>query len=166
MLAALLKNILGNLDPDQLKRVFYMGQGAFGVLVVFVLWTLNRNKSESVFKVREADIKKPRPPGEKGSAQIGQDLASAKMKQPEVLSLPGIRIDGTPHEILGIPQRATEAQIQVAYRELMKRYHPDRVGRPGSREWNDAQKIAEAVNNARKKMLKTLHSQSPNRSGR
>ena len=27
----------------------------------------------------------------------------------------------------------------------MKRYHPDLVGPPGSREWKDAQKIAEEI---------------------
>jgi hypothetical protein len=159
-LAAVLKNILGHLEPEQLKRVFYGGQIVFGALVVFTLWALNRNKSESVFKVREADIKKPSPPGAKGAPKPGQDLASARIKKQEVLSLSGIRIDAAPHEVLGIPARAKEAEIQAAYRELMKRYHPDRVGRPGSREWNDAQKIAEAIIGARKKMLESLKGRS------
>jgi len=171
-MAAIVKGIFRHLDPEQLKNVFLIAQVVFGALIVFTLWSLGRNKSESVFKVREADTKKPRPPGSKESSQIGQsaqagqDLGAAKMKMPETFRLSGIRIDGAPHEVLGIPARATEAEIQSAYRELMKRYHPDRVGRPGTREWNDAQKIAEAINNARKKMLDSLHSQSPNRSGR
>jgi len=163
-MAAIVKGIFRNLDPEQLKNVFLIAQVLFGALIVFTFWSLGRNKSESVFKVRESDTKKPRPPGSK--ALPGQDLGAAKMKMPETFRLSGIRIDGAPHEVLGIPARATEPEIQSAYRELMKQYHPDRVGRPGTREWNDAQKIAEAINNARKKMLDSLHSQSPNRSGR
>jgi DnaJ-domain-containing protein 1 len=51
------------------------------------------------------------------------------------------------------PSHAIEVQIQSAYRELMKRYHPDRVGRPGTREWQDAQGIAEAINRAKRDLL-------------
>jgi len=165
-LAGIVKNILGRLGPEQLKNLFYIGQVAFGALVVFTVWALNRNKSESVFKVREADVKKPLPPGAKGAKKQapGQDLASARIQRQEVLSLSGIRIDAAPHEILGVPARASEDQIQIAYRELIKRYHPDRVGRPGSREWNDAQKIADAIINARKKMLESLKNREKNRS--
>jgi hypothetical protein len=36
----------------------------------------------------------------------------------------------------------------------MKRYHPDVVGRPGTREWKDAQKIAESLTAARDSLLK------------
>lgn len=59
------------------------------------------------------------------------------------------------HEILGISPSASVEEVQKAYRELMKRYHPDKVGRPGTREWSDAQKIAEAINHARDTMLKS-----------
>jgi DnaJ-class molecular chaperone len=87
-------------------------------------------------------------------------------KRQSPLQLSGIRIDGAPHEILGVQAKASEAEVQSAYRELMKLYHPDKVGRPGTREWNDAQKIAEALNTARKSMIDALQSQRPNRSGR
>ncbi len=70
------------------------------------------------------------------------------------MRLTGIRIDGAPHEILGVSPQASPEEIQSAYRSLMKRYHPDRVGRPGSREWNDAQQIAEAINRAKELLLK------------
>jgi DnaJ-class molecular chaperone len=90
-----------------------------------------------------------------GKAGDGVDLlGQATVKKVQApLQLAGIRIDGLPHEILGVSARATEVEVQSAYRELMKLYHPDKVGRPGTREWNDAQKIAEALNSARKKML-------------
>lgn len=31
------------------------------------------------------------------------------------------------HEVLGVAQNATMAEVKMAYRELMKKYHPDRV---------------------------------------
>ncbi len=31
-----------------------------------------------------------------------------------------------PYKVLGVPQNATEAQIKEAYRELAKKYHPDK----------------------------------------
>lgn len=37
---------------------------------------------------------------------------------------PGAR---DPYEVLGVPQGASRAEIARAYREQMKRYHPDRV---------------------------------------
>lgn len=36
----------------------------------------------------------------------------------------------------------------------MKRYHPDHVGRLGTREWKDAQKFAEALIRAKEAMTK------------
>ncbi len=70
--------------------------------------------------------------------------------------LEGFVGDGRPFEILGVPADANEKMIRAAHRELMKRYHPDLVGRPGSREWQDAQKIAETINRARDEFLQKL----------
>jgi preprotein translocase subunit Sec63 len=33
----------------------------------------------------------------------------------------------SPHEVLGVPQRASEEEITSAYRRLVQQYHPDRV---------------------------------------
>lgn len=70
------------------------------------------------------------------------------------LRLEGIRIDGPPHQILGIPITARTSEVKRAYRELMKRYHPDKVGRSGSREWQEAQKITKAIIWAKSEMMK------------
>ena len=122
-------------------------------VIVTAAWlALRRRPTESGFRVREADRKLP-PGGAKASA--GKDeLAHAKLKRHEPLQLGGIRIDGLPHEILGVSCSASPEMIQKAYRELMKLYHPDKIGRPGSREWNDAQKIAEALNRAKDALSK------------
>lgn len=123
------------------------------VCVVFLLlWTRRsvNDRLSSNFKLREADR------GLKFKRETeGQKSGDAKLKATP-FQLTGIRIDGAAHEILGISAVATEAEIQKSYRELMKRYHPDLIGRPGSREWEDAQKIAEAINRARTEMLERL----------
>src|SRR5262249_28052655 len=108
----------------------------------------------TMFKDRESDKKRPR----SFSNPETDRLAQAKVQKSAPLALGGIRIDGTPHEILGIRAQASPEEIQQAYRDLLKRYHPDTVGRPGSREWQDAQKIAEALNRAKDALLKDKRS--------
>ncbi len=42
-------------------------------------------------------------------------------------SAPGTGTDRDPHEVLGVQRGASEQEIKDAYRDKMKRYHPDRV---------------------------------------
>jgi hypothetical protein len=72
------------------------------------------------------------------------------------LLLGGFSFTGLPHEILGIAKDAGEFEIRRAHRALIKRFHPDKIGQQGSREWHEAQKIAEAINTARDEMLRSL----------
>ncbi len=89
--------------------------------------------------------------------KTGKDSNSDFSKKSEQAALPGFRIDGEPHEILGVAIDASPKEIQRAFRELMKRYHPDHVGRSGTREWKDAQKFAEALIRAKEAMTKKTH---------
>ncbi|OFZ21657.1 MAG: hypothetical protein A2X94_07860 [Bdellovibrionales bacterium GWB1_55_8] len=142
-------------SPDRDSIIFLLLLAATPVLAG-VVWLLRAPK-EPESKFRNFEANRPRAPrGNQPNGPIdGAGLAQAKMKRFEgVLRLEGIRIDGSPHEVLGISAAATPAQVQKAYRELMKRFHPDRVGRPGSREWTDAQIIAEAINRAKEALLK------------
>ena len=133
---------------DWITHHFYavqLGLGAFFVLLLFRRNFIEHSKSQ--FRVREADR------GLKFSrGEAAADLAKAKLK-PTPFQLTGIRLEGSPHEILGVSIHASEAEIQKAYKDLIKRYHPDKIGRPGTREWQDAQQIAEALNQARVQML-------------
>lgn len=141
----------GNLDPEFVKKVFYLAQLGIGGLVVAYFLFMRDREPPSGFRVREADLRKPGArikPGQK------DPLADARIRQRAPALLPGIRLDAPAHEILGVKPQASPEEIQKAYRELMKQYHPDRVGRPGSREWQDAQKIAEALNRAKEELLK------------
>jgi hypothetical protein len=128
--------------PHSGKASLFLGTQSLilGILIATFFVFLRKQKSpESRFKVREADrVKKP----------------SAKKDQ---AALPGFRIEGEPHEILGVPIDASPREIQKAFRELMKRYHPDHVGRPETREWKDAQKIAEALIRAKEAMTKKMN---------
>lgn len=45
----------------------------------------------------------------------------------------------TPHEILGVGPNASKAEIKAAYRELVSKYHPDKVQHLGE----EFQKLAE-----------------------
>jgi hypothetical protein len=120
-----------------------------GLLIATFFVFLRRQKSpESRFKVREAD--RPKKP----FAKSKKETHSGSSNQREQAALPGFRIDGEPHEILGVAIDANPKEIQRAFRELMKRYHPDHVGRPGTREWKDAQKFAEALIRAKEAMTK------------
>jgi DnaJ-domain-containing protein 1 len=89
------------------------------VLLVLFIWVgiLNYRKQQppSQFKVREAD----RPPVKK--------TVKVAPPKPSRLELPGIRLSGEPHEILGVAPNATPDEISEAFKNLMKRYHPDRM---------------------------------------
>ncbi|HLE01474.1 MAG TPA: J domain-containing protein [Bdellovibrionota bacterium] len=137
-------------DPRVLTTVLEI---ALVAMIVGIVWILRRpREAESSFKFREADRLKP---AQERSSKTPDLLAHAQMKRPpRPLRLEGIRIDGKPHEVLGVAATASPAEIQRAYRDLMKRYHPDRIGAPGSREWHDSQKIAEAINHAKEVLLK------------
>ena len=141
------------MNPKAIEHFFYIAQIVMGAVGIAAAWYfLKPRRPESGFRDLGSDSKQ----NLSGSKPTDQDLANARMKRNVPLQLSGIRIDGAPHEILGIKPRATEPEIQAAFRELIKRYHPDKVGRPDSREWKDAQRIAEALHRARTEMLQGL----------
>ena len=117
---------------------------------IALIYLLLRDKQEgSHFRKREAD----RSDLDRILNQ-GPDLAQAKIKKatppPPPLALPGVSLAGEPHEILGVAENADEATIQKAYKEAIKRYHPDRIqGLPPDqmRFYQDASaRITEAKN--------------------
>lgn len=146
--------------PFNLKAVFYRGEIILGILILGVVWFLRPKGPKSQFRVRESDqpFRQSATPNGLADAKIkshreqGHSGRESQLHAP--LRLEGIRIDGSPYQILGVSPQASNSEVQKAYRELMKHYHPDRVGRPGSPEWKEAQKIAEAINRAKAEILK------------
>lgn len=132
----------GSQAHEKARELFLWVQIGLGVLLFVIVWRNSQKKSESGFGLREAD----RLRGKKQSKRVSRE-------RDEVLLLEGIRTDLPPHQLLGVSERASIDEIQRAHRQLMKRYHPDRVGSPGSREWNDAQRIAQALNRAKDVLL-------------
>jgi hypothetical protein len=153
-----IQNLLQDSDPEKVRTYAYMIQISFGGLVIAALYWLKQRETPSGFRVREADLKRDLKGAIGKKPALTEDpLANARYsKKAEPLRLSGISIQGEPHQILGVRAQATEQEVRAAYRELMKQYHPDRIGRPGTREWQDAQGIAEAINVAKEKMLAGL----------
>lgn len=173
MIESLLQNLDQAVDPQKVQALFYYSQMGVGVLFILGIVWIRSRRPDSGFHSYGSDSK---PDGRFRSTsrlrivRAQDDAEAGSRKTPQVLRLAGFSFEGKPHEILGISPEASERDIQGAYRELMKRFHPDKVGRPGSREWTDAQQIAEAINRARAEMLAlrsagTRYSHKPKRSG-
>ena len=164
---------LSQFTPEELKRLFFWALFGLPVLAIVARWFFQNWKTPgSSFKLREADRKNLHH-SQVIEAALSRGHASAKTSAktgaksgaPKPLQLGGISIHGLPHEILNVKEAASLKEIQKAYRDLMKRYHPDVMGRIGSREWKDAQKIAEAINQAKVEMMSKLQEKTPKRSG-
>lgn len=120
----------------------------FGLGLVGLAWFLFRPRDpESKFKLREAERLKNQKSG---------GFKPSQKKKSEPLMLEGIRLDVEPHVLLNVSFNASKSEIMKSYRDLMKRYHPDKVGRPGTPEWMDAQRIAESINRAKDELLARL----------
>lgn len=137
---------------EHVKHLFYLLQVAFGFGVALYFLFLRSREPKSAFRVREEDLRKPEE-ARFPAPNVHKTTGPSRSKPKPPLQLAGLRIDGAAHEILGVAPGASAREIQKAYRDLIKRFHPDVVGRPGSREWADAQKIAEAINRAKDEML-------------
>ena len=139
---------------QRLNNVF--GPEQFGLIQLFLLllvffWLIRffqRNSRESNFRTDSFQSRSSK----KNAADRDKQQEREKMRH----LLGGFVFTGQPHEILGVPRDATEFEIRRAHRALIKRFHPDKVGRQDSREWHEAQKIAESLNTARDQMLQNL----------
>ena len=133
--------------------------GAVGLAAVWSL--LKSGKRETQFRVREADrtdLNRPRP---------GPDLADAKLKKPAAaapvqapLSLPGIRLSGEAHEILGVAEDASEAEVMRAYKDAIKRFHPDRIQGQAKEQMQFYEQASAKLNQAKEDLLKRIRSSS------
>jgi DnaJ-domain-containing protein 1 len=131
-------------------------------IVVIATWMSVREKEKSRFKVREAD----RSDLDRIKAKSPNDLANAKLTQkkstppPPPLALPGIRLHGEPHEVLGVRLNATEAEIMKAYKDAMKQFHPDRIQGPAQNNLKFYEEAAGQLNWAKEKMMLALKQKS------
>jgi hypothetical protein len=131
-------------EQGDLKSFFYLGEFLFFLVFVLVFWVLRPKAPESQFRNRESDP---------------NSNLDSKKNHLSLFTVEKLRANRMPHEILGIREGSSAEEIKKAYRSLMKRYHPDKVGSPGTQKWVESQKIAEAINHAKDEMLKRIHSQ-------
>ena len=139
---------------------FQSAQAVILFIVLFFGWrTWQSNQEQSKFKRREADR------SDLNRIKVGPDLASAKLKHTPLkaespksppLSLPGIRLHGAPHEILGIDEFASEAEIMKAYKEAIKRYHPDVIQGDAQSQMKFYQEASAQLNQAKDIMLSKI----------
>lgn len=120
-------------------------------MLIFIIWTLARmlgSQNQSQFRKHEYEFRQYE--RQNGSAS---GAAGSESQRASPLELEGFSADRKPHEILGVGENASKEEIQRAFKKLMLRFHPDRVGPPDSREWKDAQAIADAIIQAKDKLL-------------
>jgi DnaJ-domain-containing protein 1 len=131
-----------------------------GVLVAFKL--LQGKQTSTQFKSREADrndLERLR--------RGGPDLAQAKIARAKPtanpahsasppLSLPGIRLSGLPHEILGVAEDASEADVLKAYKESIKRFHPDRIQGQAKEQLQFYQEASAKLNQAKEDLIRAI----------
>jgi DnaJ-domain-containing protein 1 len=137
---------------------FQKSQYLFLAAVLVAAWFGFRTRdSKSKFRTREADRT------DLDRLRKGPDLASAKLPRPPkaepkppTLSLPGIRLHGEPHEILGIAENASEADVMRAYKEAIKQYHPDRIQGQAQEQIKFYQEAASQLNQAKEKMIQRI----------
>lgn len=153
------------MNPEKVQDGFFVGQIVLGVIFIAIAWVFVRpGRRDSGFRDSKQDVPGVNPASLNNPARKnrrgGDDLGSAKIRTNPTMRLAGLSIEGKPHEILGVPPDADEVMVQRAFKDLILRFHPDRVGRPGSREWKDAQSLAEAITRARVEMLAQIRSRS------
>jgi hypothetical protein len=142
---------------DTLREQFGWIQVGLLLLLAYFVFRFFRNEDRRS-QFREGSFRNPSP---SGKTKRDPRRANQYRQQDQIrLLLRGFSFTGQPHEILGVSKSANELEIRRAHRELMKRFHPDKMGPPDSREWHDAQKIAESLNNARDTMLRELRARS------
>lgn len=127
-----------------------------GLVTAFLM--ISNRSPRSQFRHREADRKDLDQILKQKSA-----LADAKLTQgraspvaPPPLQLPGIRLHGESHEILGIRADASEVEIMRAYKEAIKRFHPDRIQGQAQEQIQFYQEAAAKLNLAKETMLKRV----------
>ena len=136
---------------------FQLIQVVIVIAVIFFAASALRDRSnKSQFRLREAD----RPDLDR--IKSGPSIADAKLKnagpKPPPLALPGIRLEGEPHEILGVAPDADEVEIMRAYKDAIKKYHPDRIQGPAQDQLRFYQEAAAKLNEAKDTLLKRKRS--------
>ena len=135
---------------------FHQLQFVFLGIILAVIWLNARGREDkSGFRTREADRSDLN-----SIHRNGPSLADAKLKkrnpQSAPLSLPGIRLDGEPHEILGVDESADESEIMRAYKDKIKMFHPDRIQGQAREQIKFYEEASAKINLAKEAMIEQI----------
>ena len=119
---------------------------------------LKSREAPSQFRVREADRKDLNQILGKKDSDLAAAKLTRKAEKPKAppLALPGMRLNGESHEILGVAENANEVEIMRAYKEAIKRFHPDRIQGQAQEQMQFYQEASAKLNQAKDEMLKRI----------
>ena len=148
--------------PELVSRYFVKIQMIVFIAGIFIgIRLLRSNQGRSQFRTREADR------NDLNQLREGPGLADAKLNAPRSknpppppLSLPGIRLSGEAHEILGIDETATEVEVMRAYKDAIKRFHPDTIQGEAKSQIKFYQEASAKLNQAKEDMLKSIRART------
>lgn len=89
-----------------------------------------------------------------GSVEYEDEKEEPKAKEEPVK--PSKKTTKTPYEVLGVSQKATKAEIEKAYKEKMKSYHPDKFNSLDEDFIKLATEKSQELSQAKEKALKNL----------
>jgi DnaJ-class molecular chaperone len=150
--------LIPDLSSTDRSHAFLIYNVLFLLVLIGSYRQFSKGNRESQFRNREAernDLDK--------ILNQGQKLENAKLPQskrntppPPPLQLPGINLNGEPHEVLGIRADASEEVIMKAYKDAIKRFHPDRIQGQAQDQIRFYQEASARINDAKNAMIKRL----------
>ena len=87
---------------------------------------------------------------DKREASPAEERVRRKARERETRNIPPPR-RACVYDILGMSENATDAEIRTAFRELAKRYHPDRVRYSNSADAEKFRQVQEAYTDIRRR---------------
>jgi hypothetical protein len=148
------------LEHKEPARLFGIAQG-FILVVVIATAILYRRRQKMLEDDTGAKLDNPNlrsfikrtgtPPTGAARTESAGDEAKAPAAQLES-ALPSWTKDTPPHEVLGVRPGATPKEIEAAYKQALKKYHPDRFASWGKGYQTRAHHIVLLLQDARTKL--------------
>ena len=147
------------------RNAFALSQLFILVVIVGALYFYSRRSKSSGAGISDADLARARAritelmKNEENPGRVSRNVApsrAAPSSSPALTSaLPSWNASTPPHVVLGIPSDAKAQVVDMAYRALVKKYHPDRFSSWGPEYMDRAHEITILLQKARDMLMKT-----------